>query len=236
LDGVFRRRNLPHWDVPDAAYFATACLDGSVPALGLQQLKEYRSELDQRECPAGLTDAEWKYRKRKLAFTKYDELLDHRPAVRHLEDPQLAEIVRSAMLYFAGTRYDQIAYVVMPIHIHWVFQPIREWSDSLEPKRTPREVIIHSLKSYTANLCNRALGRTGRFWQDESYDHWVLDLFQRAGPPGHPTRIVSLQGRVAGPPVGVRQLLQPDAGEALQMDVRRSSAECVKLATRRPSW
>jgi len=51
-------------------------LDGSVPALGLQQLKEYRSELDQRECPAGLTDAEWKYRKRKLAFTKYDELLD----------------------------------------------------------------------------------------------------------------------------------------------------------------
>ena len=32
---------------------------------------------------------------------------------------------------------------------------------------------MHSLKSYTANEANRVLGRTGRFWQKESYDHWV---------------------------------------------------------------
>jgi len=33
--------------------------------------------------------------------------------------------------------------------------------------------ILHSVKSYTANQANRLLGRSGRFWQDESYDHWV---------------------------------------------------------------
>ena len=39
----------------------------------------------------------------------------------------------------------------------------------------PLAEIMHSLKSYTANRCNRILGRTGPFWQDESYDHWVRD-------------------------------------------------------------
>ena len=34
---------------------------------------------------------------------------------------------------------------------------------------------MHSLKSYTANKANRMLGRTGPFWQHESYGHWVRD-------------------------------------------------------------
>jgi len=35
---------------------------------------------------------------------------------------------------------------------------------------------MHSLKSYTANKANKFLGRSGSFWQKESYDHWVRDL------------------------------------------------------------
>ena len=34
---------------------------------------------------------------------------------------------------------------------------------------------MHSLKSYTANRANEVLGRSGQFWQHESYDHWVRD-------------------------------------------------------------
>ena len=34
---------------------------------------------------------------------------------------------------------------------------------------------MHSLKSFTANECNKLLNRSGAFWQDESYDHWVRD-------------------------------------------------------------
>ena len=34
---------------------------------------------------------------------------------------------------------------------------------------------MHSLKSYTANEANRILGRSGQFWQHESYDHWIRD-------------------------------------------------------------
>lgn len=32
---------------------------------------------------------------------------------------------------------------------------------------------MHSLKGFTANSANRALGRSGPFWQHESYDRVV---------------------------------------------------------------
>jgi hypothetical protein len=49
---VIRRRNLPHWDVPTAAYFVTTCLKGSIPARGLLDLESYREELARRARPA----------------------------------------------------------------------------------------------------------------------------------------------------------------------------------------
>ena len=42
-------------------------------------------------------------------------------------------------------------------------------------KDSPLSAIMHSLKSYTAHEANKLLGRTGPFWQHESYDHWVRD-------------------------------------------------------------
>lgn len=49
--------------------------------------------------------------------------------------------------------------------------------DSIEQadNRSPLSSIMHSLKSYTANQANELLGRSGPFWQKESYDHWVRD-------------------------------------------------------------
>jgi REP element-mobilizing transposase RayT len=35
--------------------------------------------------------------------------------------------------------------------------------------------IYHSLKSYTSKKANAILGRSGKFWQIESYDHWIRD-------------------------------------------------------------
>ena len=34
---------------------------------------------------------------------------------------------------------------------------------------------MHSISSYTANECNKLLGRSGAFWEDESYDHCPRD-------------------------------------------------------------
>ena len=121
VDGIFRRRHLPHWDVPDATYFVTVCLKGSIPAAGYRELEEYRRELEARPRPVNTSDTEWEYRKEKLVFAKLDELLDGCPAVRHFDNPDLASVVRDSICHFADVRYRLLSYVVMPSHIHWVF-------------------------------------------------------------------------------------------------------------------
>ena len=179
FEGIFRRRRLPHWDVPDATFFITSCLAGSIPARGLLDLSNYRADLDARPRPLGQTEEAWELRKHKLVFALFDQLLDNEPAAVHLKGPDVATIVRSSFYHFANQRYDLLAYVIMPSHFHWVIRPRRDWCDQLEKvpgsARTPRERIMHSLKSYTANQCNQILKQVGAFWQDESYDHIVRD-------------------------------------------------------------
>jgi hypothetical protein len=154
----FRRRRLPHWDLPGATYFVTACLAGSIPAEGLLDLSEYRSSLAKRPKPDHISEDDWKTTCWKQTFARWDHWLDQRPGVRHLADAALAKIVVDSFYFFAGERYDLLAYVVMPSHIHWVFTPRQEWAEQLPDDRSPREAIMHSLKLYTALKCNRRSG------------------------------------------------------------------------------
>jgi hypothetical protein len=166
---VFRRRRLPHWDLPGAVYFVTACLLDSIPAQGLLDIDELRRQLLGRPPPADLSLEEWKARHWKLTFARADDWLDARPASRYLEDPNLAACVAESMAYFEGERYEVYAYVVMPSHFHWVFRPLESWVASISPGgagfqpaleknrqianlphrgailRTPRERIMHSI-------------------------------------------------------------------------------------------
>jgi type I restriction enzyme R subunit len=182
LDGLFRRRHLPHWDVEDGTYFVTTCLAGSIPAQGIVRLKELREELERKPPPSSLSLHEWEIRKHKLIFAQFDNLIDFEPAVRHLGKPAVASEVTDSLRHFAGERYDLLAFVVMPSHFHWVFHPRASWVQSCIEEarqagkpapRTPRERIMQSAKGYSARVCNRLLGLSGQFWQDESYDHVV---------------------------------------------------------------
>ena len=175
MEERFRRRRLPHWDMPGATYFITTCLAGSIPAEGLLDVEQYREGLEKRKRPEHISEADWRILCWKMAFSQCDNWLDKDPAVRHLADPVLAEIVIDAIYFFAGQRYDLLAYVVMPSHFHWVFRPRQEWTETLSDDRSPRERIMYSIKRHTAAECNRCLGRVGTFWQDESYDHCVAD-------------------------------------------------------------
>jgi type I restriction enzyme R subunit len=171
-----RRRHLPHWDVPGAAYFVTVCLDGSIPAQGLLDLADFGKQLEQRPMPASMSEEAWLIHKRKLLFVRQEKWLDHEPGNRVLEKPALAKNVVDALFHFSGQRYDLLAYVVMPSHFHWLFQPRDGWVQTIDTTmRSARERIMYSVKRYTANQCNRHLGVRGTFWQQESYDHWVRD-------------------------------------------------------------
>ena len=81
-----------------------------------------------------------------------------------LEDPRVARVVADALLLGEATgRYRLLAWVVMPNHVHVIFEPRGEMA-----------IIMRWLKGRTARVANRVLGRTGeKFWQEESFDHWV---------------------------------------------------------------
>ena len=171
-----RRRHLPHWDVPDGTYFVTVCLEDSIPAQGLRDLARYEEQLRRRDKPPTQTEDAWKRHTWKLRFVRQEHWLDHQPGNRALEQPELAQAVVRSMFYFAGQRYDLLAYVVMPSHFHWVFQPLPAWVERLPPgkvKRSPRERIVQSINRESSRRCNKLRGGRGAFWQHECYDHWI---------------------------------------------------------------
>ncbi|MEQ9406239.1 MAG: hypothetical protein RIK87_00880 [Fuerstiella sp.] len=182
-DIVFRRRRLPHQDVDGHPIFITACLAGSLSAVGISAIRQFRAELDLRPVPDGMESGEWEMLKHKLLFSFVDDLLDHNSLVRHLKDDAQAKIVRDAFLHFADERYSLLTFVVMPSHHHWLFLPDEAWSIRAVQKaraktgksKTPREIISHSIQSYTATMCNRVRGAEGSYWQIETFDHWARD-------------------------------------------------------------
>jgi REP element-mobilizing transposase RayT len=78
------------------------------------------------------------------------------------------QIVLDCCLHDHQTKYDLKAAVVMPDHVHLIFTPLVD----------PEAMEIHSLaeimngiKGASAHKINKILGRKGRVWQAESFDH-----------------------------------------------------------------
>jgi REP element-mobilizing transposase RayT len=94
-----------------------------------------------------------------------DRLLDKADAgPRYLGMPEIAGLM---VAYISDgeqrfRRYELHSFVVMPNHVHMLVTPSVVATKWLGP-----------LKGFTAHEANRILGRTGTFWQDESYDHVV---------------------------------------------------------------
>ncbi|MFO1511563.1 MAG: transposase [Verrucomicrobiota bacterium] len=84
----------------------------------------------------------------------------------HLRRPEITQIVEEAVRFFHGQRYDLRARVVMPNHVHALFNL----------NATPMAEILESWKKHTAQKVNRLLERHGEFWQ---VDYW--DTFMRDG-------------------------------------------------------
>ena len=98
-------------------------------------------------------------------FAAMDQELDrasHGPT--WLTNPAIADTVQQVLIS-AGQcwdLYELFAWVIMSNHVHAL----------LKPKKCVPEVT-RAIKSNSARKANEILGRSGAFWQDESYDHWV---------------------------------------------------------------
>jgi putative transposase len=142
----FSRRRLPHIHPEGIWLFVTWHLDGSLPQ--------------------ALFPPPGKYSDGK-AFVWMDCYLDTtRKGPQYLRRPEIAAIVaRSILRGVALGHYQLRVWVVMANHVHVLLLPL------ISPSR-----LLQSLKGHTAREANLILERTGRrFWQAESYDHWVRD-------------------------------------------------------------
>ncbi|MDO7851315.1 REP-associated tyrosine transposase [Hymenobacter convexus] len=74
-------------------------------------------------------------------------------------------MVAQALHYPAGKSYSLRCYCIMPNHVHLVVE-LPEGAPSLAK-------TLQLLKGYSSRLANQLLGRSGSFWQAESYDHVV---------------------------------------------------------------
>src|SRR5881392_2370400 len=164
------RRNLPHWEQPDATYFVTFRLADAVPQ-GI--LRRWKEEIEAwRKFHPEPWDASTKYEYQKRFQDDREQWLDQGHGKCVLEKADAAAIVVSALRHFDRDRYLLDAFVVMPNHVHVLVQLA---------KGQALADILHSWKSFSAKAINELLGRKGQLWQEESYDRIVRDWNELVG-------------------------------------------------------
>jgi REP element-mobilizing transposase RayT len=138
------RGDLPHLFKEGCTYFVIFCLADAVP-----------DRLKRRRKIENIDGAS--------AIAKH---FDVEPSAgsRMLQQSAIAAVVEESLLHFQGDRYALSAWCVMPNHVHVVVTPYGDHSLS---------DVLHSWKSFSAHHINMVLGRKGRVWQEESFDHMV---------------------------------------------------------------
>ncbi len=150
-DSWYSRGYFPHFDGEEVTQHVCFHLFDSMPQSVLNQWQQELKLVPQKEA-----DIERRTRIQNYLDSGYGECF--------LRDERLAETVENALLYFDGNRYALHAWCVMPNHVHTLVTPKAGFQMSK---------IVHSWKSFTANQCNKLLGRTGRFWDLESFDRYI---------------------------------------------------------------
>jgi len=147
--GWFSRGYLPHLDVGEITQFITFRLGDSLPQEALAEL----------EC---LRDKEVQGNFER--YEKAEFYLDQGHGSCILQRAACAKIVQDALIFLHGKRYELIAWVIMPNHVHLMAR--FEQGQSVSK-------AMHSLKSFTANEINKVRSSSGPVWQAESFDRFI---------------------------------------------------------------
>jgi len=157
-----RPNALPHWQQSDKLIFVTWRLADSLPQEKLAELEKQKTTwLTEHPQPWDeATEEEY----HETFSNQIDRWLDAGEGECILRMPEVAEIVKGALLHFDRERYVMDTFVVMPNHVHVVFQ----LKDGFA-----LEDVMHSWKSFTAKKINEMLGRSGEVWQRDYWDRMV---------------------------------------------------------------
>ena len=84
-----------------------------------------------------------------------------------LRKPQIAQMVQESFFAFDSQRYRLLAWVVMPNHVHVLFEPICGWTTAK---------IVASWKKFTARqICEIQEKGSSPVWHREYWDRYIRD-------------------------------------------------------------
>ena len=155
---------LPHWQQPGAAYFVTFRLADAVPKALLDRWQDERTAWLLQHPEPWTPEVEREYHQRFSG--QIERWLDAGHGSCALRDPRCARIAGEALAFFEGTRCTQLAWVVMPNHVHTLFVLHEPWA---------LEAIVASWKRHAAQEINRLRERTGALWQKDYFDRLIRD-------------------------------------------------------------
>lgn len=160
------RRNRPHWQQEGKIHFVTWRLADSLAQEQLTALEQGRAAWKRKHGSKPTSEMD------PLALREYYRLFHERverwldagagSCVLRYEGPR-KEVVET-LHRFMDLRYRLGTFAVAGNHVHVLVVPNE--GEGLS-------AITHSWKSYTAKSINKLLGRTGRLWKDECFDHIV---------------------------------------------------------------
>ncbi|MBI1764445.1 MAG: hypothetical protein HYR56_23725 [Acidobacteria bacterium] len=195
------RRRLPHLQPPGATFFLTFRLADSIPHEVWLTLREELDSIYEDLAEAS-EDEQALAREQRWFQRFEDYLHNTSEGPHWLKDDRIAALVKGAFHHLDGERYRLDAYCVMSNHVHTVLMPLPDTEAGKtaclnhklveDRDRKPGYLttdedgqrqfvavtfhslasIMHSIKRYSAREANLLLGRTGAFWQEESYDRY----------------------------------------------------------------
>ncbi len=140
------RGYLPHRDQPGLTQFVTFHLADSFP-VSLRSEWEHLSKIEE--------DLE-----RRAQFEAY---LDKGRGDCHLRRHNIARLIENNLLKFSGERYQLRAWVLMPNHLHVLF----------EVGTVSMSETVGAWKKHTARLAHRLLRKRGAFWANDYFDTYM---------------------------------------------------------------
>ena len=170
---VITRGHLPHWDQESATYFITWRTSDSLPKAVWEQWRSERAGwLIAHDIDPQLKD--WRRQVEELPdserkdFRRFSKALEDEADAGHgeclLRRAELANITANSLRFFNGSRYTLGDFVVMPNHVHLLVGGMARGAMLKQ---------VESWKKWSALKINETLGRRGRFWQHENFDHLV---------------------------------------------------------------
>lgn len=164
--GWHTRGYMPHRDDCGLVQHVTFRLADSLPDSAIMRIEHELESIPETE-------------RSNTQQTRFHEWLDAGHGSCLLRVPIIAYMVIDTLHHFDERRYHLHAWVVMPNHVHVLFQPINDW---------PLAKIVASWKKFTARRINdfkkanleigdplRAICGQGPVWHREYWDRYIRD-------------------------------------------------------------